>query len=139
MSAAPPNPMNHLGDLEMATLEHLWACGEDDVAGTHRQLGEPRGITANTVGSALERLAKKGLLLRRKVSHAYRYAPALTRDAFMAQRVLAASHGLGALARAGLLSAFVDLVADVDAAALDRLQLLIDRKRAAGRAGDPRR
>ena len=123
-AALPP-----LGDLERAVLEHLWQAGEADVAGTHLAVGAPRGITANTVGSALERLHRKGLVRRDKVSHAFRYAPAVGRDQFTARRVVEAAGGLRALARAGLLAAFVDLVADVDAEALDRLEALIAEKR----------
>ena len=42
-----------------------------------------------------------------------------------------AAGGVHALASQGLLSAFVDLVADVDRAALDRLEALIASKRGA--------
>jgi predicted transcriptional regulator len=118
-----------LGELERAALEHLWDAGEADVIETHAAIGRPRGITPNTVGSALERLFRKGLAARRKVSHAYRYRPALGRDEFAARRVIAAAGGRRALADAGLLSAFVDLVADVDDEALDRLEALIAARR----------
>jgi predicted transcriptional regulator len=118
-----------LGELELAVLEHLWSAKEADVAATHAAVGKRRGITPNTVGSALERLFKKGLLRRRKVSHAFRYTPALDRDELAARRLLEAAGGFAALTRAGLLSAFVDLVADVDEEALDRLEALIAEKR----------
>lgn len=118
-----------LGELELELLEYLWQTGEADVNESHLAVGKPRKITANTIGSALERLYKKELVTRRKVSHAYRYRPAIDRDEFAARRVLDAAGGGQALARAGLLSAFVDLVADVDDAALDRLEALIAEKR----------
>src|SRR5262245_38542679 len=119
-----------LGELELAVLEHLWGAGEADVLETHAALGERRGISVNTIGSSLERLHRKGLLERWKVSRAYRYRPALDRDAFHTRRVVDAAGGARALAKSGLLAAFVDLVADTDAAALDRLEQLIARKRA---------
>lgn len=118
-----------LGELEVAVLEHLWLASEADVTETHTAVGKRRGITPNTVGSALERLFKKGLVRRHKVSHAFRYTPIIGREQFAAQRVLDAAGGLKALSDAGLLSAFVDLVADVDDAALDRLEALIAEKR----------
>jgi hypothetical protein len=43
--------------------------------------------------------------------------------------VLDAAGGMKSLANVGLLSAFVDLVADLDDAALDRLESLIAEKR----------
>jgi predicted transcriptional regulator len=123
----PPTP--RLGELELAVLEHLWDAREADVIETHAAIGKRRRISPNTVGSALERLFKKGLVARSKVSHAYRYRPAIERKELSARRVVEAAGGLSALGEAGLLSAFVDLVAEVDDAALDRLEALIARKR----------
>ncbi|HWN66889.1 MAG TPA: BlaI/MecI/CopY family transcriptional regulator [Haliangium sp.] len=123
-----PRPLPHLGELELAVLEHLWTAGEDDVAGAHAATGKPRGITPNTVGSALERLFRKKLVARRKVSHAYRYSPSLSREEMAARRVLDAAGGIAALSGTAWLSAFVTLVADTDEAALDRLEALIAEK-----------
>jgi predicted transcriptional regulator len=118
-----------LGELELEVLDHLWRAGEDDVHSTHEAVAAERGVTPNTTGSALERLHKKGLVRRHKASHAYRYVPAMTREEFAARRMSFAASGLGSLGRLGLMSAFVDLVAQTDAASLDRLQTLIDEKR----------
>lgn len=125
----PARRLPPLGELELELLEHLWAQGESDVSESHVATGKRRGITPNTVGSALERLYKKGLVTRTKVSHAYRYRPCISRDEFAAQRVIDAAGGVESLTNAGVLSAFVDLVADVDEAALDRLEALIAEKR----------
>jgi predicted transcriptional regulator len=118
-----------LGDLEEAVLEHVWERGEVDVIDTHRVLGKPRGISLNTVGSTLERLNRKGLLARHKVSHAYRYTPEVSREVFYAHRAIAAAGGLAALADQGLLAAFVDVVGDANGKALDHLEELIASKR----------
>lgn len=125
-------PLPRLGELEQAVLEHLWRAGESDVARAHGAVGERRGISVNTVGSALERLYRKGLASRVKISHAYRYTPALDRDAFRARRLAEAAGGTRALASEGLLAAFVDLVADTNSGALDRLENLIAEKRSGG-------
>ena len=124
-----PRALPQLGELELDALEYLWRSGEADVAETHAAIGKRRGITPNTVGSALERLHRKGLVRREKVSHAFRYAPLLSREEFAARRVLAAAGDAKSLASAGLLSAFVDLVANTDEAALERLESLIAQKR----------
>ncbi len=116
-----------IGDLEMAVLQHLWTCGEADVQETHEVVGKERGITPNTVGSALERLHRKSLVRRAKLSHAYRYTAQLSEDEFAARRIMDAAHG--PVAEAGLLAAFVDLVADEDEESLDRLEALIAQKR----------
>ncbi len=119
-----------LGDLELEVLDHLWAVGEADVTETHSAVGRARNNTVNTVGSALERLYRKGLVRRTKVSHAYRYRAALEREAFQARRMVDAVGGAKALADFGVLAAFVDAVAETDTESLDQLSALIaDRKR----------
>lgn len=119
-----------LGELELEVLEHLWAVGEADVTETHVAVGRARNNTLNTVGSALERLYRKGLVRRIKVSHAYRYSAAIEREAFHARRMVDAVGGARALADFGILAAFVDAVADTDTESLDQLSALIaERKR----------
>jgi predicted transcriptional regulator len=127
-----------LGELEESVLEHLWKVGETDVRTAHRDVGVPRRITANTVGSALERLHRKRLVTRVKVSHAYRYRAAVERDELCAVRVLQAAGGLHALARDGVLAAFVDLVAESDEEALDQLAAAIAarKRRSKGESGE---
>jgi len=118
-----------LGELELAVLEHLWSCRESDVLEAHAQVGTSRGISVNTVGSALERLHKKDLATREKVSHAYRYRPALTREEFQAKRLLEAAGDVSNLSKDGILAAFVDLVADADESALEELERLVRSRR----------
>lgn len=123
-------PLPPFGELELAALEHLWSERESDVASTHAAVGAPRSITLNTVGSALERLHRKGFVARWKVGHAYWYRPAVDRDAFYARRMVEAAGGARQLAGSGLLAAFVDVVAQVDERTLDRLEALIRRRKA---------
>lgn len=118
-----------LGELEFQILEHLWRVGEADVLQTHAAVGVPRKISVNTVGSALERLFRKHLVTREKVSHAYRYLPAMDRDTFMAQRMVEAAGGLRALSQQGLLTAFIDAVTEASEDTLDELERLIRNKR----------
>lgn len=124
-----PRKLPRLGELELAALEHLWSVPDADVHEVHAAVGKRRGISPNTVGSALERLHKKGLLRREKVSHAYRYQASLDREAFRARRVVEAVGGLRALGETGMLAAFVELVADSDERALVELERLVRLKR----------
>jgi predicted transcriptional regulator len=134
MSSKKHKPLPELGKLERAVLEHLWRAGEADVVETHRAVGARRGITVNTVGSALERLHRKGLVTRWKISHAYRYQPTLDRENFVVRQMVDGAGGMRALAGRGLLASFLDLVAEADDAALDELEELIARKRKEGQA-----
>jgi predicted transcriptional regulator len=110
-------------------LDHLWTAGQADVHAAHAAVGKSRGISPNTVGSALERLFKKGLVSREKYSHAYRYTAAIDRETFRARKLVDAAGGVRALAQEGLLAAFVDLVADSDREALAELERLVRAKR----------
>lgn len=118
-----------IGELELAVLEHLWKVREADVLETHRAIGKRRGITPNTVGSALERLSRKRLVVRDKVSHAYRYRPSMDRKQFHARKLVDAAGGMKELASEGLLTAFVEMVAETRSDALDQLEALIRAKR----------
>jgi predicted transcriptional regulator len=128
-----PAALPLLGDLEESVLEHLWSAGEADVVETHAAVGAPRRITVNTVGSALERLHRKGLVARWKVSHAYRYRAAMDREAYRARRLLEAGGGMRELQRRGVLAAFVDLLASHDAHALERLEQIVAERRGGSR------
>lgn len=122
-----------LGDLEIATLEALWKGGEGDARGLHAKLGKGRGITLSTMQSTLERLYRKGLLSREKVSHAYIYAPVESRDTVMAKVVEAALHNFGTAPRERFMAAFSGYAADADDATLAALEKMIaDRKRERG-------
>lgn len=129
----PMPALPRLGDLETAVLEHLWAAGPSDVKAVHRSVGAPRRITLNTVQSAMERLFRKGLLAREKVSHAYVYSPRHSREELGARVVQDVVARLLRGEAAPVLEAFVDLAARTDEANLDRLELLIAQRRKASR------
>lgn len=114
-----------LGDLETAVLEHLWTHGTAEAKDVHRVIGEPRDITLSTIQSTLERLHRKGLLMRERVSHAYRYAPKLTRAEFRARAMADAAGDLKGAEAAGVMAAFVDLVAKTDGRRLDELAAIV--------------
>ena len=119
-----------LGKLEIRVMEVVWADGDLSVHDVAQRLARPLAYT--TVMTTLDRLYKKGLLKRRKIDRAFRYAPALTRTEWEQQR---AGEWFSALltesAPAGdlLISCFVDMLGDQDAALLDALARQIDLKR----------
>jgi predicted transcriptional regulator len=127
--ARKPELLAPLGPLEEEILKHLWHVGEGEVIDVHRAVTARTTTSVNTVGSALERLHRKGLLTRVKISHAYRYKPAITREKFFAMRVIASAGGVKALTSRGLLASFLDVVSESDAKALDELEALIAAKR----------
>ncbi len=115
-------------------MNRLWTGGPQDVKACHLTIGPSRRITHNTVQSTMERLFRKGLLRRDKVSHAYVYEAALSREEYgtqLARAVLAAA--VGNVAPVSLLAAFVDLAERTGDEGLARLERLIAERRAAPR------
>jgi predicted transcriptional regulator len=120
----------HLGELELAVLEELWSRGALDSKSVHQSLGKRRGISLNTIQSTLERLFRKALLQREKVSHAYVYAPAVQREALMERLIQEVVETFSSGHPEPMLTAFVDLAARVDENNLTRLEQLIAERRA---------
>ena len=110
-------------------MEHLWNGGEGEAKAVHRELGEPRGITLNTIQSTLKRLFEKELLDRDKVSHAHVYRPRLSREEFQCS---ALGELVGELMRGeadAMVSAFVDLTERAGPEHLARLEALVAERR----------
>ena len=90
-SSADPDPVETaFGALERDVLNVIWT-GEDlAVRDVQAQLGRP--IAYTTVMTTLDRLFKKGVLVRRRSGRAFLYSAAVTRQQLQAQiagRVLA--------------------------------------------------
>lgn len=98
-----------LGELERETLEILWTEGPQNPMTVHERVGAPRGISVNTVSSALKRLVDKGLLAREKVSHAFVYRAVVTRAELQRSLIGAIATQFGEGSDSGFLAAFVDL------------------------------
>ena len=113
-----------LGALEAEVMEIAWTDQEVTVHDVSARLRKPRAYT--TVQTTLERLHRKGLLVRRKESHAFAYAPRIDRIGYaslLMESVLPRPTG------EAVLSAFVDLAASADPKNLQRLEELIEARR----------
>lgn len=119
-----------LGDLEIAVLEDIWSFGSSDAKAVHARVKPARSIALNTVQSALERLFRKGILQREKISHAYEYSAGLSRRELICKLVESTVHRVAGTQSDVLLSAFVDLAGQADGDQLKRLEELIARRRA---------
>jgi len=68
-----------LGDLEHAVMDVLWVRGAPtSVRDVHEDLSE-RGLAYTTVMTVLDRLAKKGVVVRQLDGRAWLYLPAKSR------------------------------------------------------------
>lgn len=133
MSPQPPV----LGDLELAVLEDAWQHDEVDAKAAHGRVGASRAISLNTVQSTLERLYRKGLLARRKLSHAYRYRATLDRQALVGRLIEATVERVAGSEPDVLMSAFVDIAARAGEDQLRQLEALVAAERAARGEGEP--
>lgn len=120
-----------LGSLELAVLEQLWSHGAAEVKSVCKALRGQRRSSHNSVQAAMERLYRKGLLSREKVSHAYVYEATVDRGEFV-NRVIEDVLGILASGKAdNYLLAMVDYAATKDRNGLDVLETMIRKKRAA--------
>ena len=125
--AAAPQP---LGPLEVTVMEILWTHGENNVRDVVERLTRPLAYT--TVMTTLDRLYKKGLLVRRKSDRAFFYSPTLTRAEWEQKRTgdfVAGFLSVAEPSRDLLLSCLVEAVGQHDEALLDELERKIKLRR----------
>ena len=67
--------------LELLCLRALWSLGEANVRDVRQAIAPAKSLAYTTVMTLLERLAKKGVVTRRKSGRAFLYAPKADRDA----------------------------------------------------------
>jgi predicted transcriptional regulator len=108
--------VNRLGELERAIMEVLW---QTDSALTVRQVSnglDQRELAHTTVMTVLDRLAKKGFARRERDGRAWRYRPAATREAYVAELMLTALDQTGD--RVAALARFAQSVSGAEAEVL---------------------
>src|ERR1700750_1937945 len=119
-----------LGKLERSLMNEVWARGRISVAEIHRAFGERTAYT--TWMTTLDRLYKKGLLLREKEGRAYIYSPRVTREEFergVAEDVLGGLLERNSGGAEALLAGIVDAAGEADRSLLDELHRLVEEKR----------
>jgi predicted transcriptional regulator len=118
-----------LGHLELTVMQILWDRGESNVRDVAGQLDRPLAYT--TVMTTLDRLFKKGLLVRRKEERAFVYSTRYSRTEWDQKRTGDLIAGLLAPDRSSelLISCLVDAVGRHDATLLDELERKIRLKR----------
>jgi predicted transcriptional regulator len=119
------------GELEAAVMDLLWSRDEPaTVREVLTGLQPARQLAYTTVMTVMDNLFKKGWLTREPLpNRAYRYRPALTREAYVAQRMRQALNGSDD--RAAALMHFVGEMTLAEAAAI-RAALSAYERRIAG-------
>jgi BlaI family penicillinase repressor len=123
------NRAAQLGPLEQKMLEEVWSRGSVTV----RELLADGKIRQayTTIMTTLDRLFKKGLLLRVPEGKAFRYSPCCTREELPRMVAVAGiREWIGSTQASSLsLSYFVEAISAHDARLLEQLRALVERKR----------
>ncbi|MEU6718791.1 BlaI/MecI/CopY family transcriptional regulator [Nonomuraea purpurea] len=110
--------MKGLGELERSIMDILWAESNPLTAREVGRLIADRDLAPTTVMTVLDRLTRKGFLDRTRDGRAWRYQPAETRDAYIAELMLEALDMTGD--RSAALTRFAQAVSGTEAEILRR-------------------
>ncbi|MFF5109098.1 BlaI/MecI/CopY family transcriptional regulator [Streptosporangium taraxaci] len=110
--------MKGLGELERSIMDIIWAQPSSVTAREVGRLIADRDLAPTTVMTVLDRLTRKGFLLRTRDGRAWRYAPAESRDAYVAELMLEALDLTGD--RSAALTRFAQAVTGTEADILRR-------------------
>lgn len=118
-----------LGPLETKLLESLWAHGYPLTVRCLQRYCP--GLAYTTILTTLDRLHRKGLVLRRREGRAFAYAPRCTRDQLLSELICShVARLVGASEEGGIvLSTLVRAVGRADARLLDELDALVQAER----------
>ncbi|GAA2760416.1 BlaI/MecI/CopY family transcriptional regulator [Actinopolymorpha rutila] len=131
--------MARLGNLEREVMEHVWSATEPvTVREVHEALAVERDLAYTTVMTVLDRLAKKGVVIRVRDGRAYRYQAAAGQDQLVADLMREALDGASGATRAAALVRFVDQASPEEAAALREALAEVDATAARPRRRTPR-
>ena len=81
----PRRSVLDLAPLELDCMNTLWPMGEGTVREIRERLAEKRPRAYTTIMTIMDRLARKGVVERRRVGRAYIYRPNLSREDARAQ------------------------------------------------------
>lgn len=119
-----------LGDLEADIMEAIWAHGPATVADVHKVLEGQREIAYTTVKTVMGRLAKKGHLRRATADRAHVFTQTRSRDEFLREMSDAVLSGLFSEFGQPIAAHLLETISQWDPTSLDRLQSLIEERRA---------
>lgn len=131
--STPLRKISPLGALEQQVMDVLWDHGPLAVRAVAQRLRGSPPLAYTTVMTTLDRLHKKGLLLRSKDGLAFVYRPALSREDHKRGLIEQAVTEFLSSSSTPVLAAFVDAAARVDATHLDELERLIAAHRSSKR------
>ena len=120
-----------LGSVEGAVLEALWEKGALSGRAVYEEVSRSKGLAYTTVLTVVDRMVKKGSVKRRKAGGVYVFEAALPKPEFERHVASTVIKAIVEVSPAQALSAFVDVLSQVDAAKLAEIVKAIEEKRKA--------
>lgn len=118
------------GELEAEIMQAVWALGQATVADVHKMIEAQRAIAYTTVKTVMGRLADKGYLKRQSTERAHLYTPTKSRDEFLREVSDTVLAGLFGEFGQPIAAHLLETMSRWDPSSLDRLQRLIEERRA---------
>jgi BlaI family penicillinase repressor len=103
-SQSPRRSVLDLAPLELDCMNTLWPMGEATVREIRDRLAERRARAYTTIMTIMDRLARKGVVERRKTGRAYVYKPRLSAEEARAQALAQILDGFFAGSKEALLA-----------------------------------
>ena len=103
-NGAPRRSLLNLAPLELDCMNTLWPMGEATVREIRDRLAERRARAYTTIMTIMDRLARKGVVERRKTGRAYVYKALLSAEEARAQALSQVLHGFFAGSKEALLA-----------------------------------
>jgi BlaI family penicillinase repressor len=128
-----PKKLSRLGELETEVMGVVWERGKATVQEVKDALEPRRSLAYTTVMTVMSRLAKKGVLERRKEGRAYYYTAAASQEKVAGSLLQSLVRRLYAGATGKAIAQLLETEKNVDDAELERLEALIRSKREARR------
>jgi predicted transcriptional regulator len=122
--------LDSLGDLERKVMIEVRRLGESNVTAVNRAMGDAHAYT--TIMTTLDRLYKKGLLVRRKDGRAFLYTAKYSVEELergMAEDIIGRLFETSTGKVEPVLACIVDSVSERDLLLLDELERLVKEKR----------
>lgn len=118
-----------LGDLEARVMRTVWALAEPAPArAVHERVLREHRVAHLTVVTVLNKLVRKGLLVRRKQEGVFHYSPVYEEEEFIARASRQVVEGILSFGPKAVTSSLVDVLAEHDPEQLAELGRLIEER-----------
>lgn len=117
-----------LGELETAILERIWGRENVAVRDIFNELRQERDIAYTTVMTTMDRLWKKGLLIRERNGNAYLYSPVYSKKSLIQKCINQVLDNILSDITEPTLAHFVSNLEKVNPALLNELKRLLSEK-----------